>query len=138
VEGPSRDPVVRLNSGERHKTLRYRGHALGRHEHDGRAGRAFLARLEERTANRDKPVSIVAFIAQLKAKHAWGRQHSADLSRIHHLILVANGDHDKMVPSSNSVDLARRLRTPNSSSTRMPGMGGCLTLFVRRQIGGHG
>ncbi|HUS13922.1 MAG TPA: alpha/beta hydrolase, partial [Chloroflexia bacterium] len=76
------------------------------------AGRAFLARLKERTAHRDKPVSIAAFIAQLKAIHAWGRQRPADLSRIHHPVLVANGDHDKMVPSSNSVDLARRL--PNA------------------------
>jgi len=76
------------------------------------AAREFLARLKERTQNRDKPVSIAAFIAQLKAIHAWGRQRPADLSRIHHPVLVANGEHDKMVPSSNSVDLARRL--PNA------------------------
>lgn len=77
-----------------------------------KAARAFLARLHERTENRDKPVSIAAFIAQLNAIHAWGRQRPADLSRIHHPVLVANGEHDKMVPSSNSVDLARRL--PNA------------------------
>ena len=76
------------------------------------AAREFLARLNERTENRDKPVSITAFGAQLKAIHDWGRQRPADLSRIHHPVLVANGDHDKMVPSSNSVDLARRL--PNA------------------------
>lgn len=76
------------------------------------AAREFLARLKERTENRDKPVSIPAFIAQLRAIHAWGRQRPADLSRIHHPVLVANGDHDKMVPSSNSVDMARRL--PNA------------------------
>ena len=76
------------------------------------AAREFLTRLKERTENRDKPVSITAFRAQLKAIHAWGRQRPADLSRIHHPVLVANGDHDKMVPSSNSVDLARRL--PNA------------------------
>ena len=76
------------------------------------AAREFLARLHERTETRDKPVSIPAFIAQLKAIHAWGRQRPADLSRVHHPVLVANGDHDKMVPSSNSVDLARRL--PNA------------------------
>jgi pimeloyl-ACP methyl ester carboxylesterase len=70
--------------------------------------RKFLARLKERTENRDKPVSIGAFRAQLKAIHAWGRQRPADLSRIHHPVLVANGDHDKMVPSSNSADMARR------------------------------
>src|SRR5881409_1180338 len=76
------------------------------------AAREFLARLKERTENRDKPVWLAAFNAQLKAIHAWGRQRPADLSRIHHPVLVANGDHDKMVPSSNSVDMARRL--PNA------------------------
>lgn len=76
------------------------------------AARDFLRRVKERRDNRDKPVSLVAFISQLKAIHAWGRQAPADLSRIHHPVLVANGDQDKMVPSSNSVDLARRL--PNS------------------------
>ena len=76
------------------------------------AAREFLARLKERTENRDKPVSIPAFRAQLKAIHAWGRQRPADLSRMHHPVLVANGDHDKMVPSSNSIELARRL--PNA------------------------
>ncbi len=76
------------------------------------SARQFLARLNERTENRDKPVSIGAFRARLKAIHDWGRQRPSDLSRIHHPVLVANGDHDKMVPSSNSVDLARRL--PNA------------------------
>jgi pimeloyl-ACP methyl ester carboxylesterase len=74
--------------------------------------RKFLARLKERSEDRDKGVAIAAFSAQLKAIHAWGRQRPADLSRIHHPVLVANGDHDKMVPSNNSVDMARRL--PNA------------------------
>jgi len=76
------------------------------------AARDFLKRLNERTINRDKPVSITAFRAQLKAIHAWGRQAPDDLSRIKQPVLVANGDHDKMVPSSNSIDVARRL--PNA------------------------
>lgn len=77
-----------------------------------RAAADFLKRLKERDANRDKGVSIAAFRNQLKAIHAWGRQEPADLSRIRQPALVANGDHDKMVPSSNSVDLAHRL--PNA------------------------
>lgn len=77
-----------------------------------KAARAFLKRLKERTENRDKPISLVAFASQLKAIHAWGRQAPADLSRIHHAVLVANGNRDKMVPSSNAVDLASRL--PNA------------------------
>jgi pimeloyl-ACP methyl ester carboxylesterase len=74
-----------------------------------RAAREFLKRLKERTENRDKRVSLVAFATQLKAIHAWGRQAPADLSRIHPPVLVANGDQDKMVPSSNSAQT--RMRT---------------------------
>jgi pimeloyl-ACP methyl ester carboxylesterase len=74
--------------------------------------RRFLGRLKERTENRDKAVSVSTLRAQLKAIHAWGRQAPADLSTIHHPVLVANGESDAMVPSSNSVDLSRRL--PNA------------------------
>jgi pimeloyl-ACP methyl ester carboxylesterase len=77
-----------------------------------KAARDFLGRLGERPRNRDKPVSIRAFITQLRAIRAWGRQAPADLSRIEQPVLVANGDHDRMVPSINSADLARRL--PNA------------------------
>jgi len=76
------------------------------------AARQFLQRLKERTDNRDKSISPAAFRAQLKAIHAWGRQAPADLTGIQQPVLVANGDQDRMVPSSNSVDLARRL--PNA------------------------
>jgi pimeloyl-ACP methyl ester carboxylesterase len=76
------------------------------------SAREFLTRLNERTHDRDKSVSIPAFIAQLKAIHSWGLQTPSDLSRIGHPVLVANGDQDKMVPTRNSVDLARRL--PNA------------------------
>jgi len=77
-----------------------------------RAARQFLKRLEERTDNRDKAISIRAFRTQLKAIHAWGRQEPSDLSGVRKPVLVANGEDDVMVPSSNSVDLARRL--PNA------------------------
>lgn len=87
--------------------LFFTGTANGR-----KAARVFLRRLKERTVNRDKGVSIPAFASQLKAIHAWGRQAPADLSQIKQPVLVANGDHDRMVPTSNSVDLARRL--PNA------------------------
>ena len=76
------------------------------------AADAFLQRLKERTEHRVKPVSVPTFLKQLKAIHAWGREAPEDLSHIHHPVLVANGDQDKMVPTSNSVDLARRL--PNA------------------------
>ena len=73
------------------------------------AAREFLERLKERKEDRDKAISPVAFRAQLKAIHAWARQQPSDLSSIHQPVFVANGDQDLMVPSSNSVDLARRL-----------------------------
>jgi pimeloyl-ACP methyl ester carboxylesterase len=71
--------------------------------------RKFLKRLKERKNNRDKPISLSSFRAQLKAIHAWGLQKPSDLTSIEQPVLVANGDNDRMVPSSNSADLARRL-----------------------------
>jgi pimeloyl-ACP methyl ester carboxylesterase len=77
-----------------------------------RSAKEFLARLKERSDNRDKAVSLSAYRTQLKAIHRWGRQQPADLSVITQPALVANGDHDRMVPTTNTVDLDRRL--PNS------------------------
>jgi pimeloyl-ACP methyl ester carboxylesterase len=79
------------------------------------AARQFLKRLKERTDNRDKSISPVAFRSQLKAIHAWGRQEPSDLSGVQQPVFVANGDQDRMVPSSNSADLAGRL--PNAQLT---------------------
>ena len=86
-----------------------------------RAGKEFLARLKERTDNRDKAISIRAYLTQLKAIHRWGLDAPADLSVIGQPVLVANGDGDRMVPSNNSVDLARRL--PNSDLVIYPDAG---------------
>lgn len=73
------------------------------------AARKFLKRLKERTDNRDTPISLTSFRAQLKAIHAWGLQEPSDLTGIQQPVLVANGEDDKMVRSRNSADLARRL-----------------------------
>ena len=77
-----------------------------------RAAIAFLDRLKERKAGRDKGPTPAAFLRQLKAIKAWGRQAPQDLGSIKIPVLIANGDHDIMVPSANSADLARRI--PNS------------------------
>lgn len=74
-----------------------------------REAAAFLRRLKERTEDRDDTISVAAFRAQLKAIHTWGTQAPQDLSTITHPTLVANGDDDRMVPTSNSHDLARRI-----------------------------
>lgn len=68
-----------------------------------------MKRLKERTEGRDKAISPISFRRQLKAILAWATQRPSDLSRIRQPVLVANGDQDRMVPSSNSADLARRL-----------------------------
>ena len=83
--------------------------------------RQFVNRLKERTDDRDKPISVTAFRNQLKAIHTWGRQAPADLTVIQQPVLVANGDHDRMVPSTNSADLARRL--PNARLELYPDAG---------------
>jgi pimeloyl-ACP methyl ester carboxylesterase len=83
--------------------------------------KAFVKRLKERTADRDKAIAVRAFRTQLKAIHAWGLAQPADLSDIQHHVLVANGDADRMVPSNNSYDLARRL--PNATLRIYPDAG---------------
>ncbi len=85
------------------------------------AGKAFLARLQERSEHRDKEISISAYVAQLQALGAWGQKRPADLSVVKHPVLIVNGDDDRMVPTPNSRDLARRL--PNSSLIIYPDAG---------------
>ncbi len=81
----------------------------------------FIERLKERTEDRDKPISFVAFRAQLKAIYAWGVQQPSDLSTIQQPVFVANGDHDRMVPTPNTFDMAKRL--PNSELKIYPDAG---------------
>lgn len=85
------------------------------------AGKAFLARLKERSQDRDKDIAVSAYLAQLAALKAWGNKLPADLSVITQPVLVANGDQDRMVPTSNSRDLAQRL--PNSTLVIYPDAG---------------
>jgi len=85
------------------------------------AGKAFLERLKERTDNRDTDISISAFMAQLQALRTWGQKEPADLSVVKQPVLVVNGDADRMVPTVNTHDLARRL--PNSTLIVYPDAG---------------
>jgi pimeloyl-ACP methyl ester carboxylesterase len=101
------------------------------------AAKEFLARLEERTNDRDKAISVGSFRAQLKAIHRWGQQQPADLASIRQPVLVVNGESDKMVPTKNSVELDRRL--PNSQLVLYPdaGHGGVFQFhedFVKRAL----
>jgi pimeloyl-ACP methyl ester carboxylesterase len=85
------------------------------------AGKAFLQRLQERSEDRDKAIALGAYFAQLQALRAWGRKRPADLSVIKQPALVANGENDRMVPTSNTYDLAKRL--PNSELSIYPDAG---------------
>jgi pimeloyl-ACP methyl ester carboxylesterase len=86
-----------------------------------RAAKDYLARLKERTEDRDKAISLQARRAQLKAIMAAGVSAPDDLSVITQPVFVANGDRDLMVDSSHSADMARRL--PNARLTIYPDAG---------------
>jgi pimeloyl-ACP methyl ester carboxylesterase len=74
------------------------------------AAKAFVKRLQERTVDRDKDVDLKAFRTQLKAIQKYGRSAPSDLSTFTQPTLIANGDHDRMVPSVLSEDLHRRIK----------------------------
>ena len=74
------------------------------------AGKALVKRLEERIESRDAKITVMAFRTQLKAIKKWGRGAPDDLSTITQPTLIANGDHDRMVPSVLSEDLHRRIK----------------------------
>jgi pimeloyl-ACP methyl ester carboxylesterase len=86
-----------------------------------RSAKDYLSRLKERTKNRDKCISLQARRAQLKAITTAGLCAPDDLSAITQPVFVANGDHDLMVASSLSADMARRL--PNAKLTIYPDSG---------------
>jgi pimeloyl-ACP methyl ester carboxylesterase len=89
---------------------------------DGKqAATDYMARLKERTHDRDKRISPRAMRAQLKAIRAWGTREPHDLLTLRQPVLVANGDQDVMVASSHSADMARRL--PNAQLRIYPNSG---------------
>jgi len=73
------------------------------------AGKAFVERLQERTADRDKKVSLRAFQTQLKAIKRWGRSTPVDLSAIKQPTLIANGDKDRFRSLRGSPSADREL-----------------------------
>ena len=85
---------------------------FNRNTNGRKVAKEYLSRLKERTENRDKKMSLKNLQNQLKAIHAFGLQSPQDLSVIKQPVLVANGDNDKMVPSSNTTELKNRI--PNS------------------------
>ena len=87
-------------------------------------GIEFLQRLGQRSAERDAPATLAVRDAQLIAISAWGIPDDTKLSRlaaIHQPVLVANGDHDEMVPTPNTHLLAEHL--PNARLSIYPDAG---------------
>ena len=85
------------------------------------AARDFLKRLKERKENRDKKVKLYVLKKQLKAIEKWGHEKPADLSVFTLPVFIANGDHDRMVPTPLSYDMAKRF--PNAQIKIYPNSG---------------
>ena len=86
-----------------------------------RAATDYLKRIKERTYDRDKGISMQARVAQIQAIRHAGKSRPDDLSAITQPVLIANGDHDLMVDSGHSADMARRL--PNAELIIYPNSG---------------
>ncbi|MFS0934642.1 alpha/beta fold hydrolase [Enterococcus casseliflavus] len=81
----------------------------------------FLERINTRSLTKDKNIRFSSYQNQLTAINRWGKEKSADLSTISQQTLIVNGDHDRMVPTVNSYDLAKRI--PKSTLKIYPDAG---------------
>jgi pimeloyl-ACP methyl ester carboxylesterase len=102
------------------------------------AADAFLARLDERTADRDAPVSNETIGAQITALAKWEQGSSpAALTNVHTPVLVVNGDDDTMLPTRSSFHLAELLPDAQLSIYPDSGHGGIFQhhdLFVAQAL----
>ncbi|MFF0190573.1 alpha/beta fold hydrolase [Streptomyces sp. NPDC005244] len=84
-------------------------------------GQEFVGRIFTRTEDRDADVTLATRDVQAAAIIEWGIQDLDGLSRLENIqtpTLVANGDHDVMVPTVNSYLLAGHL--PHATLTIYP------------------
>jgi pimeloyl-ACP methyl ester carboxylesterase len=96
------------------------------------AADAFLARLDERTEDRDAPVSNETIGAQITALAKWERGTSpVGLTNVDKPVLVVNGDDDTMLPTSSSLHLAQLLPDAQLSIYPDSGHGG---IFQRHDL----
>jgi pimeloyl-ACP methyl ester carboxylesterase len=102
------------------------------------AADAFLARLDERTEDRDAPVTNETIGAQLTALAKWEQGASpAALANVDKPVLVVNGDDDTMLPTISSFRLARLLPDAELSIYPDSGHGGIFqyhNLFVAQAL----
>ena len=83
-------------------------------------GEAFIARTKG-FIDSDQPTKVKTLRRQLRAVVAWAKSAPQDLSEVSQRVWVVNGDHDRMVPTSGSYDMARRL--PHATLTIYEGAG---------------
>jgi len=86
---------------------------FARSEASEAAGRAFLARVGSRQRDRDSSVTTKTILAQLAAMKAWGAAPRTGpysyLSGVKQPVLVADGEADVVMPTTNSRALAQSL-----------------------------
>jgi pimeloyl-ACP methyl ester carboxylesterase len=88
------------------------------------AGAAFIARLAQRTDDRDTPSGPQVAQAQMQAFREWEQntgERFADLRKIQQPTLVMNGVHDEMIPVRNSYWLVENV--PNATLLVYPDAG---------------
>ncbi|MSD83146.1 alpha/beta fold hydrolase [Lactobacillus curvatus] len=74
------------------------------------AGKAFMARLKQRTMVKDQPIRLTAYRRQLKAIKHYAHSKPAMLSQINQPTLIVNGDHDRMVPVLGSYQIHEQIK----------------------------
>jgi hypothetical protein len=75
-------------------------------------GWEYIGRIVSRSDGRDAETTLATRDAQLDAVHTWGIPDASKLNRLAGItqsVLVANGDNDRMVPTTNTYVLADRL-----------------------------
>ena len=88
-------------------------------EHSRDKIKAAQARFMQRKNDRDKPTSMPAIQAQIKALTRWGTDKvTLDLKSIFHPVLIIQGSNDEMMNSASSLDLFRQI--PNAILTYYP------------------
>jgi pimeloyl-ACP methyl ester carboxylesterase len=90
-----------------------------------RAGKEFLARLEERSQNRDKEATVTVLQAQLKALRRWGSKEPADCQRFSNRCLSQTAIAIAWFQPRTRTIWRGVFRIATSSSTPMPDTAGC-------------
>lgn len=70
-----------------------------------KAAKRYFERINTRRENFDDEIKIGAYLRQLRAIKRFGKADPVDFSNFETPVLVVNGDHDRMVPTTNTYRL---------------------------------